>query len=165
MTGPCDDIRVIDLSVGRPGGIATMVLADYGAEVIRVEPPGGSPDRGEPAWPLFLRGKKSVTLDLTQPDDQAKLHELVRGADVVMSSYGPGDAAKHAADYDTLKALNPSLVYCSVTAWGLRGPYAEYPSHDEALVAAKAGRFWAVQNVTKRPGPSFAAVQVGTHGA
>ncbi len=165
MTGAAEDIRVIDLSVGRPGGIATMVLADYGAEVIKVEPPGGSADRDDYTWPLVLRGKKSVALDLANAGDQAKMHDLVKGADVVVVSYGPSEAAKHAADYETLSKLNPGLVYCSITAWGLKGPYAQYPSHDEALVAAKAGRFWAVQNIAPRLGPSFAAVQVGTHGA
>ena len=166
MTLACEDIRVIDLSSGRVGGIATMVLADYGADVIKVEPPSGDPARQrEPSWPMWLRGKRSVALDLTQVADQMKLHDLVRTADVVVTSYGPSEAEAHNADYATLSGLNPSIVYCSATTWGLNGPYASYPTHDEALVAAKAGRFWAFQNVTKRPGPSFAAVQVGTHGA
>jgi crotonobetainyl-CoA:carnitine CoA-transferase CaiB-like acyl-CoA transferase len=166
MTLACEDVRVIDLSSGRVGGIATMVLADYGADVIKVEASTGDPARErEPSWPMWLRGKRSVALDLTQVADQAKLHDLVRTADVVVASYGPGAAEAHKADYATLSALNPGLIYCSATTWGLNGPYANYPSHDEALVAAKAGRFWAFQNLTRRPGPSFAAVQVGTHGA
>jgi len=165
MTGPCDDVRILDLSGGRAGGIATMVLADFGADVIKVEPPGGDPERAAPSWPLWLRGKRSITLDLTQAGDRQQLHDLAKGADVVVSSHTLAEAKALGADYDTLKALNPGLIFCSITTWGLRGHYAEYPSHDEALVAAKAGRFWSFQHVTKRDGPSFAAVQIGTHAA
>ena len=166
MTKPCDDIRVIDLSSGRQGGITTMVLADFGAEVIKVEQPGGDPARAtEPSWPMWLRGKQSVTLDLTTEAGRTSLHELVRGADVVVASYKPGEGEPLGADYATLAKVNPAAVYCSITPWGLHGPYANYPGTDEALVAAKSGRFWAFQNTTKRPGPSFAAVQVGSHGA
>ena len=165
MTLACEDIRIIDLSSGRTGGIATMVLADFGAEVVRVEPPGGDPARNEPSAPMYLRGKRSVTLDLTQAADREQLHALVRGADVVVSSFGLEEAARLGADYETLSVLNPGLVYCSITRWGLRGPYANYPAHDEALVSAKAGRFWSFQHVTNRDGPGFAAVQIGTHAA
>ena len=166
MTKPCDDIRVIDLSSGRQGGITTMVLADFGAEVIKVEQPGGDPAREtEYSWPMWLRGKRSVTLDLHTEWGRAQLHDLVRGADVVVASYKPGEGEPLGADYATLAKVNPAAVYCSITPWGLKGPYANYPGTDEALVAAKSGRFWAFQNTTKRPGPSFAAVQVGSHGA
>ena len=142
-----------------------MVLADFGAEVIKVEPPGGDPQRSDPSWPLWLRGKRSVTLDLTTAADQATLHRLVAGADVVVSSAGLAEAAARRTDYATLSALNAGLIYCSVTPWGLHGPYASWPGHDEALVAAKAGRYWSFANVTQREGPSFGAVQVGTHAA
>src|SRR5688572_14344781 len=139
MTGPCDDLRIIDLSSGRAAGIATMVLADFGAEVIKVEPPGGDPERSDPSSPMWLRGKRSITLDLATADGQQRLHELVRGADVVVASYPAGAAEAHAADYATLSALNAGLVYCSVTGWGLNGPLAHYPA-DDALVMAKSGR-------------------------
>src|SRR5205823_10211277 len=116
---------------------------DFGADVIKVEPPGGDPARRQAAAPMWLRGKRSAVLDLNRAEDQAALHRLVRGADVVVASYPPGAAAAHRADYETLAALNPGLVYCSVTGWGPRGPYAGYPE-DEALVAAKSGRMWAL---------------------
>jgi crotonobetainyl-CoA:carnitine CoA-transferase CaiB-like acyl-CoA transferase len=161
---PCDDLRVIDLSGGRAAGIATMVLADFGADVIKVEPPGGDPARRQPSAPMWLRGKRSVVLDLTEPAAQANLHGLVRGADVIVASYPSGTARAHGADYETLAALNPGLVYCSVTGWGPRGPYASYPD-DEALVAAKSGRMWSFGNIVRRSGPGFPAVQVGTHAA
>src|SRR5688500_5025932 len=115
---PCDDLKVIDLSSGMTGGIATMVLADFGADVIKVERPGGDPARSEAAGPMWLRGKRSVTLDLTTKEDQDALHGLVAGADVVVASYAPSEATAHAADYDALSALNPALVYCSITGWG-----------------------------------------------
>ena len=164
MTGPCDDIRVLDLSRGQAGGIATMVLADFGADVIKVEPPGGDPARQLPASPMWLRGKRSLTLDLQRPEEQDSLHQLVRGADVLVTSDPPQKAVAIRADYDTLAALNPGLVYCSITGWGPEGPYAHYPAH-EALVAAKSGRMGAFSAIARRGGPAFSAVQVGTHAA
>ena len=164
MSGPCDDLRIIDLTSGQAGGIATMVLADFGADVIKVEPPGGDSARGLPASPMWLRGKRSVTLDLETPAGRESLQRLAQGADAVIASYAPGAAEQYGADYETLSALNPGLVYCSITGWGSRGPYAHYPA-DEALVAAKSGRMWAFQNIARREGPAFPAVQVGTHGA
>jgi crotonobetainyl-CoA:carnitine CoA-transferase CaiB-like acyl-CoA transferase len=164
MTGPCDDLRIIDLSSGQASGIATMILADFGADVIKVEPPGGDPARALPAAPMWLRGKRSVTLDLETTAGRAALSRLAEGADVVVASYAPGQAAKHGADYETLSARNPGLVYCSITGWGPRGPLAGHPA-DEYLVAAKSGRMWAFQNIVRRPGHGFPAVQVGAHGA
>jgi len=164
VTGPCDDLRIIDLSSGQAGGIATMVLADFGADVIKVEPPGGDPARSLPASPMWLRGKRSVMLDLETSEGRAALLRLSRDADVVVASYAPGEAEAHGAGYETLAAGNPGLVYCSITGWGPRGPLAGYPA-DEALVAAKSGRMFAFQNIVRRPGPGFPAVQVGTHGA
>ncbi|MBM3141239.1 MAG: hypothetical protein FJZ92_13805, partial [Chloroflexi bacterium] len=165
VSGPCDDLRVIDLSSGAAGGLATMVLADFGADVVKVEPPGGDPARAEPAAPMWLRGKRSVTLDLAgSADDRERLHSLVRRADVVVASFAPGDAGPAGADYATLSALNPALVYCSITGWGPRGPYARYPA-DRALVAAKSGRMQAFAGVVRREGPAFPAVRSETHAA
>jgi crotonobetainyl-CoA:carnitine CoA-transferase CaiB-like acyl-CoA transferase len=164
MTGPCDDLRIIDLSSGRAAGIATMVLADFGADVIKVEPPGGDPERSDPSSPMWLRGKRSVTLDLETSDGQQRLHDLVRGADVVVASYPAGAAERHAADYATLSSLNAGLVYCSLTGWGLNGPLAQYPA-DDALVMAKTGRMAQMAGIARREGPTFSAVQVGVHAA
>ncbi len=162
MSGPFEAIRVIDLSSGQAGGVATMVLADFGADVIKVEPPGGDPRRDQPAAPMWLRGKRSVELDLAAPTGRAQLHGLVRGADVVVASYAPGDAEPFGTDYATLSALNGGLIYCSITGWGPRGPYARYLA-DERLVAAKSGRMQAFAGVVRRDGPAFEAVRVGTH--
>jgi crotonobetainyl-CoA:carnitine CoA-transferase CaiB-like acyl-CoA transferase len=96
-----------------------VVLADCGADVINVEPPGGDPARRLPSAPMWLRGKRSVIPDLAGPSGQEVLHRLVLcGGDVVVASYGPGAARARRADYETLAALNPALVYCSVTAGG-----------------------------------------------
>ena len=162
MSGPFEAIRVIDLSSGQAGGVATMVLADFGADVIKVEPPGGDPRRDEAAAPMWLRGKRSVELDLAALAGRAQLHGRVRGADVVVASYAPGDAEPFGADYATLSALNGGHVYCSITGWGPRGPYARCPA-DERLVAAKSGRLQAFAGVVRRDGPAFEAVRVGTH--
>ena len=164
MPGPCDDLRVIDLSSGPAGGLATMILADFGADVVKVEPPGGDPARAERAAPMWLRGKRSVTLDLAQPGDRERLAGLVRGADVVVSSAGPALVSATGTDYATCSRLNPALVYCSVTGWGLKGPYADYPA-DPALVAAKSGRMQAFAGISRREGPAFPAVRTETHAA
>ena len=164
MGGPCDDIRVIDLSSGPAGGIATMMLADYGADVIKVERPGGDPLRRLTASPVWLRGKRSITLDLAEGAARERLRELAAGADVVVASFRPGRAEALGADYATLSEGNSGLVYCSVTGFGPRGPYAGYPGY-EGVVAAKSGRMQHFGGVPRREGPAFAAVQTGTHAA
>ena len=166
--GPLHDLRVIDLSSGPAGGMATMMLGDFGADVIKVEPPAGDPFRDQPAAPLWLRGKRSAVLDLATAEGRERLHGLVGGADVVVASYPPGSssegAAAHGADYETLSTLNRGLVYCSITGFGPRGPYAHYPA-DEGVVAAKSGRMMAFRGQARREGAAFAAVRVGTHAA
>lgn len=188
MSGMLDELRVLDLTSGRPGGIATMVLADFGAEVLKVEPPGGDPARAEAAWPLWMRGKHSLSLDLgldtagmegaAGVDDaggaggagaaavaaRARLAELVAAADVVVTSLAPAAAAAAGLDPAELRRRHPRLIVCSITGWGPRGPLAGYPA-DEALVAAKSGRMWAMANIARRDGPAFTAVEVATHAA
>ncbi len=162
MTGPLTGVRVLDLSQGPAGGVATMVLADFGAELIKVEPPGGDRFRFLAAAPMWLRGKHSLVLDLKTEAGVARLHELARDADVAVTSYRPGVAERLGAGYETLAALNPHLVYCAITGFGPRGPYARYKGY-EALVAAKSGRMVTFGGQLPRPGPAYAAVQVGTH--
>ena len=164
MPGPLDDLRVLDLSSGPAPGIATMVLADFGADVVKVERPGGDPMRALPNSPMWLRGKRSVVLDLTTAEDRARLHDLARGSDVVVASFAPGKADALGADYETLRRINPALVYCSLTGWGETGPYAHYPAY-EGVVAAKAARMNSFAGLVPREGPAFSAVQVATHGS
>ncbi|MYH40819.1 MAG: CoA transferase [Chloroflexi bacterium] len=156
------ELRVIDLSSGQAGGIATMVLSDFGADVIKVERPGGDPARSERAAPMWLRGKRSMVLDLERAEARRRLAELAAGADVVLSTYRPGVASRLGADYETLGSANPSLIYCSITGFGPTGPYAGYRGY-ESVVAAKSGRMLMFEGQVDRDGPAYAAVPVGTH--
>jgi len=118
-----------------------MILADLGADVIRVETPGAG-DQPRRSWGrsangedsrAFLalnRNKRSITLDLKSAEGLAQFHRLVRSADVVVENWRPGVAARLGVDYDTLSALNPSLVYASISGFGQTGPYADRPGYD-----------------------------------
>src|SRR5690242_9698348 len=86
MAGPCDGIVVLDFSWGMAGGLATAVLADFGAEVIKIEPPGGEPFRSHPAWLAWNRGKKSTVIDLKTSEGQRQAHRLVERVHVVLES-------------------------------------------------------------------------------
>jgi crotonobetainyl-CoA:carnitine CoA-transferase CaiB-like acyl-CoA transferase len=125
MLGPCRGLTVIDFSWGTPGALATAVLADFGAEVIRVEPPAGDPYRSHPSWLAWNRGKKSVVLDLETPEGREQAETLTHGADVVMESFRPGASQRLGVDYDTLSQANPGLVYCSITGFGQKGPLSQ----------------------------------------
>ena len=164
MTKPLDGIRVIDLSLGPAGGMATMIMADYGADVIKVEPPGGDPFRAMPHSPVWLRGKRSVIHDLATTEGRAAVHSLASGSDVVVTTLSEAQADECGIGYSSLSASNPGLVYARITGFGPKGPYANYPGY-EGLVAAKSGRMKAFGGIPDRSGPAFAAVQVGTHAA
>ena len=139
MRGVCVGIRVLDCSYGTSGSLATMVLADFGAEVVRVEPPRGEPST-EPSGLLLHRGKKSITLDLNTPSGQKTLHQLAPGFDVLVSDRESDAAAESGIDFELLMHRNPALVACSLTGFGHNGPVAGAPA-DDALVMAKAGIF------------------------
>ncbi len=162
MAPPLTDTRVLDLSTGAVGGIATMILADFGAEVVKVEPPGGDPARALAAAPMWLRGKRSIELDPAA--ERARLEDLIRAADVVVSTDSPNTAAERCLAYGDIRALNEAAIFCSITGFGPTGPYAEYPAY-EGVVAAKSGRMLSFSGQRLREGPGFAAVPVGSHGA
>ena len=164
MTQVFDGITVLDFSQGMAGSVATMVMSDFGADVIKVEPPGGDPYRTHPASVLWNRGKKSIVLDLETAQGRKHAKSLARSADAVVESFVPGDAAALGVDYETLKAENPGLIYTSITAFGDSGPYARYRPY-EALVSAKCGRYMAFAGQNGREGPNYGAVQVASHGA
>ncbi|MCX7960868.1 MAG: CoA transferase [Burkholderiales bacterium] len=137
-------LRVVDLSRFLPGPYLTRLMADHGAEVIKVEPPGeGDPTRhigaaDGPSTVYFRglnRGKKSVVLDLKQPRDRETLLALCDSADVFVESFRPGVAARLGFGYEGLAARNPGLVYCSISAFGQDGPYRDRPSHDLGVEA------------------------------
>ena len=140
MQGACDGLRVLDLSGDMAGPLATMILADFGAEVVRVEPPGGNPDRSEPGYILTNRGKECVELDVHSDAGRDEILARAATADVVVESFGGGVADAAGIGYAALSAANPRLVYCSVTGFGSSGPLAGVPA-DDGVVMAKAGTF------------------------
>ncbi len=164
MTQLLEGIRILDFSQGMAGSIATMVMSDFGGEVIKIEPPKGDPYRAVPSSLLWNRGKKSVVIDLSTDEGRARIRRLARSADIVVESFTPGDAEALGVDYATLSAENPGLVYASVTAFGAEGPYARYRPY-EAVVSAKCGRYMAFAGQNEREGPNYGAVQVGSHSA
>lgn len=137
-------LKVVDLSVFLPGPYLTLALADHGADVIKVEPPGeGDPSRtigpaDGPTSAMFKnanRGKKSVVIDLKTESGRKALLDLSKTADVFVESFRPGVVKRLGVDYDTVSALNPSIVYCSISAFGQDGPYRDRPAHDLAVMA------------------------------
>ena len=161
MAGPCTGLTVLDFSLGMPGAICTLVMADYGAEVIKVEPPGGDPFRFQPAWISWNRGKKGIVLDLSTPEGREQAIQLAGEADVLVESFRPGDMADWGLAYDTLAQLYPRLVYCSITGFGQQGPLRRVKGY-EGVVAAKAGRMLHLQGQPTREGPVYSAVYTGS---
>ena len=150
--GPLSHVRVLDLSRIMAAPWATQILADLGADVIKVERPGvGDDTRG---WgPPFLkdregnptkdagyflavnRGKRSVTIDMASPEGQAVIRRLAEGADIVLENFKAGALAKYGLDAASLRAVNPRLIYCSVTGFGQDGPRADQAAYDFAIQA------------------------------
>lgn len=141
--GKLSGIRVVDLSVFLPGPAMTMMMADQGAEVWKVETPSGDPARGmEPmeagqsVWFRNLnRGKKSVVLDLKSEAGKARLWQLIDEADVFVEGFRPGVMARLGFDYAAVSLRNPRIVYCSISAFGQTGEMAHHPAHDMAVQA------------------------------
>lgn len=146
MVNPADSkdkllagVKVLDFTQYLAGPAATRLFADFGAEIIKIErTPGGDHGRnihhvapGVSAFFLAVcAGKKSLAIAFDQEEGRAIIHELVRQVDVVIENYSPGVMAKYGFDYETLKAINPNLVMCSISGYGQDGPYAKQPSFD-----------------------------------
>lgn len=150
-------LRVLDLSTHLAGAHATQLFADFGAEVIQVEPPGGSILRSSPSFPFLARGKSSVVADLARSDGRRYAAQLAAEADVVVESFRPGTAERLGLGYDDLAAANPGLVYVSISGFGTEGPYARVKGY-EALVMANIGGHHALAPLVERDGPAFGAV-------
>ena len=159
-----EGVRVLDFTSGMAGSIATMAMSDFGAEVVKVEPPGGDAFRAAPQSVLWYRGKKSVCLDLANTDGRRKAHALARQSDVVVVGLRPKTAQRLGVDYDTLRPLRDDLIYCGITGFGPKGPYADYKGY-EGLVQAKSGRLMNFAGQTPREGPHHAAVKAANHAA
>ncbi len=147
MAGPLSHIRVLDLSRVLAGPWAGQNMADLGAEVIKVERPKigddsrafgppwvkdqeGKDTRESAYYTAANRGKKSITLNLSNPEGQAIVRELATRADVLIENYKFGDLARYGLGYEDLAKINPRLIYCSVTGFGQTGPYREHPGYD-----------------------------------
>jgi crotonobetainyl-CoA:carnitine CoA-transferase CaiB-like acyl-CoA transferase len=162
--GPLAGPRVLDLSNSPAGAQASQTLADFGAEVLCVEPPGGSALRNLPSFPLIARGKQSIVLNLHDPDDASLARQLALGADVLVETFRPGVAERLGLGHEDLIKENPRLVYGSVTAFGRTGPYANAKGY-EALVMARLGALWASQSMVEREGPAHVSMPYCTYGA
>jgi crotonobetainyl-CoA:carnitine CoA-transferase CaiB-like acyl-CoA transferase len=139
--------RVLDLT-GPLGFLTGRILADLGADVIKVEPPGGDPSRAWPPffesaaerqslfWMAYNANKRGITLDLESPSGQFVLRELARTADFVLESFAPGYLAAHGLGYGELHRANPALVFVSITAYGQEGPSRDLPASDIEIMAA-----------------------------
>ncbi|AQQ67791.1 CoA transferase [Microbulbifer agarilyticus] len=155
MSGPLSHLKVLDLSRILAGPWASQVLADFGAEVIKIERPGkgddtrhwGPPylqdaegnDTTDAAYYLSAnRGKKSITVDITKPEGQALIKDLVQQCDILLENYKVGGLAKYGLDYASIHAINPRIVYCSITGFGQTGPYAQRAGYD-AMIQGMGG--------------------------
>jgi crotonobetainyl-CoA:carnitine CoA-transferase CaiB-like acyl-CoA transferase len=124
-------MRVLDLSIWRPGPYATSLLVALGADVLKVEPPGGDPMRHyADLFASINAGKRSVVLDLKDGDDRARALELAAEADVLVEGFRPGVMARLGMDEQTVRAAHPALVYCSISGYGQEDPRAALPGHD-----------------------------------
>ena len=164
MTAPLDGLRVVDCSLGPAGPRATGILADYGADVVWIEPPGGDPWRTAlpSAASVWGRGKRSVVLDAADDGDRERLLALVDQADVFVESGAPGRADALGLGFEALRARNAALVYCSITGFGADGPLRDVPAH-EALVHALVGTMG--EQPGHRDGPIFEALPFASIGA
>ncbi|MCU1451570.1 MAG: CoA transferase [Acidimicrobiales bacterium] len=129
--GLLSGLRVLDLTIWRPGPYATQLLAELGADVLKIEPPGGDPMRVYAGLFTSLSAdKRSIVLDLKDDADRARALELAADADVVIEGYRPGVADRLGVGYDDVRAVNPSVVYCSVSGLGQDGALNQAPGHD-----------------------------------
>jgi crotonobetainyl-CoA:carnitine CoA-transferase CaiB-like acyl-CoA transferase len=169
-----EGIKVVELGVWVAGPAAGGVLADWGADVVKIEPPAGDPARmfgrmlgidggANPPFEMDNRSKRSIVLDLTTEDDRSNALELISGADVFITNVRPGALRRIGLDFETVAALNPRLVYGLITGYGETGPDADRPAFDVAAFWARAG----LAHLLTRPGetPPFQRGGMGDHTA
>ena len=165
MKGPLEHIRVLDLTIARAGPMAVRLLADWGADVIKIEPPprkdaqGNSVTGGRrgPDEQNLHRNKRSLAIDLKHADGKALFHRLAKDADVVVENFRSSVKYRLGVDYDTLKAINPGLVYASISGFGQDGPDSERPGVDQ-IVQGVSG----LMSITGEPdqGPMRAGIAI-----
>ncbi len=146
---PLNDIKIIDLTRVMAGPWCTQMLADYGAEVIKIERPNMGDDsrawgppfvsvgaNDAPVSAYFLsanRGKKSVAFDFTATEHRDQILALIAGSDVLIENFIPGTLKKYGLDYETIREVNPRIIYCSISGYGQTGPYAQRPGYDAVI--------------------------------
>ncbi len=155
--GPLAGLRMVNTSSTMIGACVGMFLADYGAEVVLVEPPGGSALRAEPAWPVWARGSRSMVADLRDPADAAVVAGVVGRSDVFLDTCRPGVMERLGLGYDACAARNPGLVYASVSGFGRTGPLSRLKAY-EGVVMAKIGAYDQFTALVDRAGPAFPSV-------
>ena len=168
MTSPLSDLRVIEMGQLLAGPFCGQLLADFGADVIKVEPPGqGDPMREwgrEKAggaslwWPVVARGKRSVTINLREPAGEALARELIADADILVENFRPGTIEKWGMSPETLMAANPGLIIVRVSGYGQTGPYASRPGY--GAIGEAMGGLRAVIGEPDRP-PARAGISIG----
>ena len=171
--GVLRDVRVLEQGTFITGPACGMLLADLGADVIKIEQPGtGDPFRAfkgglySPHFQTYNRNKRSITLDTKAAGDRERLYELVRTADVYIQNFRPGVAEKHALGEQQLRELNPRLVYCSISGFGATGPSANRPSYDTVAQAASGYLGLLVNPANPRVvGPAIADAVTGFYAA
>ena len=166
MSGPLSSLKVLDFSGLLPGPFGTLLLADMGAEVLRVESPGRPDmvrlmppfDGGVSACHAFLnRSKRGIAIDLKQPEGVAIVKKLVAEYDIVIEQFRPGVMDRLGVGYEALKAVNPGIIYCSITGYGQSGPFRDRAGHDMNYLAVAGVLGY---NGRKSSGPGPMAVQV-----
>ena len=162
MAGPFDGITILELATGIAGPYAAMLLADQGADVIKIEPPAGDPARQLPGFHVWNRGKRSVLADIESPEGREAVRRLAGGVDVLVADFPPGRAEVLGLDYDSLVKDNPGLVYCHLPPFGEAGAHA-HRSADDALVAAVDGV--AGGQPSAAGNPVFVVIPVSSYGA
>ncbi len=166
MKLPLEGIRILDLSHMLPGPFGTMMLADMGAEVIKIEPPGGGDgfrmrkplvNKEGSAFLMLNRGKKSCVLDLRSEEGLSGFMELALTADVILEQYRPGVADRLGISYAAVKKVNSGIIYCSLSGYGQDGPYRDMPGHDINYLSISG----ILDTVGKKGGPpSLPGVQI-----
>ena len=164
MAGPLEGIRVVDCSCGEAGARMTWLLADYGADVVRVEPPEGDPwrDRLAVKYAVYHRNKRSIELDLRNENGREALLGLLETADVFVETWRPGVAARLGLSYEVVHKRAPRLVYCSISGFGEGSDFADMPGYS-ALVHAATGMMSA--QFGHREGPIFLGLPQASNGA
>ena len=139
MAAPLSGVKVLDFSTLLPGPMATLFLAEAGAEVIKIERPGSGEDMRHypPFWgresinfAMLNRGKKSLAMDLKNPDERERLRPLIESADVLVEQFRPGVMKRLGLDYEAVARINPTVIYCSISGFGQTGPKRDRAGHD-----------------------------------